>query len=64
MPSADTVASDGIGGGAPNVRLPGWAGHGHCLLDLRCLPPEHDDMLAEAVVRARHADILRLAEPA
>lgn len=67
------VASDGAvgGGGAPGVRLPGWAlalpesfaeplrrgepavvarvERGCCLLDLRCVPPELDVVLAGAV---------------
>ena len=73
---ADVVAADGAvgGGGAPGVRLPGWAvaldeslaaplrtgrpavvgrvEQGRLLLDLRCVPPGSDEVLADAVVTA------------
>jgi L-seryl-tRNA(Ser) seleniumtransferase len=73
----ELVSSDGTvgGGGAPGVRLPGWAvalpeqdaeplrlgdpavigrvERGRCLLDLRCVPPEHDCVLIEAVRAVR-----------
>jgi L-seryl-tRNA(Ser) seleniumtransferase len=69
----ELVCSDGTvgGGGAPGVRLPGWAvalpeanaeplrrgdpavigrvERGRCLLDLRCVPPEQDRVVVEAV---------------
>jgi L-seryl-tRNA(Ser) seleniumtransferase len=77
----ELVPSDGTvgGGGAPGVRLPGWAvalperdaeplrlgdpaviarvERGRCLLDLRCVPPDCDSVLADAVkaIRARNA---------
>jgi L-seryl-tRNA(Ser) seleniumtransferase len=71
---AEAVASDGVvgGGGAPGLRLPGWAvalpaayadplrlgalavvgrvEHGRCLLDLRCVPPESDPSLIDAIL--------------
>ena len=71
--TATVVPSDGAvgGGGAPGVRLPGWAvalpesylgrlragrppivgriERGQCLLDLRCVPPEQDDMVTAAI---------------
>lgn len=74
---ADAVPSEGAvgGGGAPGVRLPGWAvalpqdyarplrlgdpavlgrvERSRCLLDLRCVPPESDMHLVEAVLAAR-----------
>lgn len=70
---AEVVPSDGVvgGGGAPGLRLPGWAvalpasladplrvgapavvgrvEHGRCLLDLRCVPPETDPAVIEAI---------------
>ena len=73
---ADVVASDGAvgGGGAPGVRLPGWAvavtgslaaplrtgrpavvgrvEQGRLLLDLRCVPPDADETLGDAVAAA------------
>jgi L-seryl-tRNA(Ser) seleniumtransferase len=72
--SVQVVASDGVvgGGGAPGLRLPGWAvalpagyaeplrlgavavvgrvEHGRCLLDLRCVPPEADPVLVDAIL--------------
>ncbi|WP_114905455.1 L-seryl-tRNA(Sec) selenium transferase [Ornithinimicrobium murale] len=69
-------AHDGVvgGGGAPGVRLPGWAvalpeelaaplrtgdpavvgrlDSGDLLLDLRCVPPDHDETVAAAVLAA------------
>ena len=71
---ADVQSSDGVvgGGGAPGLRLPGWAvalpeayaaplrqgvvavvgrvERGRCLLDLRCVPPEAESALIEAVL--------------
>jgi L-seryl-tRNA(Ser) seleniumtransferase len=81
MVGGELVHSDGAvgGGGAPGLRLPGWAvalpeadaeplrlgeptvvarvERGRCLLDLRCVPPECDSMLADTVraIRARQA---------
>ena len=74
---AEVVSSDGVvgGGGAPGLRLPGWAvalpeayaaplrqgtvavvgrvERGRCLLDLRCVPPEAETALIEAVLAVR-----------
>ena len=76
----ELVSSDGAvgGGGAPGLRLPGWAvalperdaealrlgnpavvarvEHGRCLLDLRCVPPDRDSALADAVRAIRAGD--------
>jgi L-seryl-tRNA(Ser) seleniumtransferase len=86
----ELVCSDGTvgGGGAPGVRLPGWAvalperdaeplrlgdpavigrvEHGHCLLDLRCVPPDQDAALIDAVLAVqatRSGDAAKTAEP-
>jgi L-seryl-tRNA(Ser) seleniumtransferase len=76
----ELVSSDGAvgGGGAPGLRLAGWAvalpeqvaeplrrgepavvvrvERGRCLLDLRCVPPECDSVLADAVRAARRGN--------
>ncbi|HEX8487615.1 MAG TPA: L-seryl-tRNA(Sec) selenium transferase [Propionibacteriaceae bacterium] len=76
---AEVVSSDGAvgGGGAPGLRLPGWAvavrdayapllrlgtpavvgrvERGRCLLDLRCVPPDHDRVLVAAVLAVADA---------
>ena len=83
----ELVPSDGTvgGGGAPGVRLPGWAvavperyaellrlsdppvigrlERGRCLLDLRCVPPDEDAALADAVRAIRTGDAARTAGP-
>jgi L-seryl-tRNA(Ser) seleniumtransferase len=70
---AEVVPADGVvgGGGAPGLRLPGWAvalpeayaarlrtgdrpvlartERGRCLVELRCVPPDSDDLVAEAI---------------
>ena len=76
----ELVGSEGAvgGGGAPGLRLAGWAvalpeqvaellrrgepavvarvERGRCLLDLRCVPPECDSLLADAVRAARRGN--------
>ena len=78
---ADVQSSDGVvgGGGAPGLRLPGWAvalpeayaaplrqglvavvgrvERGRCLLDLRCVPPEAEPALIEAVLAVGASDL-------
>jgi L-seryl-tRNA(Ser) seleniumtransferase len=80
VPSEGTVG----GGGAPGVRLTGWAvalperyaeplrlsdpavvsrvERGRCLLDLRCVPPECDSALADAVRAIRAGNAARTPE--
>ena len=86
----ELVCSDGTvgGGGAPGVRLPGWAvalherdaeplrsgdpavigrvERGRCLLDLRCVPPDQDAALIDAVLAVqatRSGDAAKTVEP-